>query len=128
MASGATELRVPVKPQPRRDAGRQEWLWEAWEKGQFTHYPEGLLRRTLEDRDVCPYFVGSLVALTETWDYAAGDIAYKADGHLSYAFYVMGWRPAITMRAEFSRFHRRVTNMRVEHGETWDWVLTLEEA
>jgi hypothetical protein len=32
------------------------------------------------------------------------------------------------MRAEFSRFHRRVTAVRVEHGTEWEWVLELEVA
>jgi len=152
MASGATELRIPVKPQPEQGLRIGSYYGG--------NRPEEFI---LADADgdpidaaplICPYPVGSMVALTETFhlslqgattppgfirtlqyeDITRGpqvpippqwyewfDRLTQSDNRYCWAM-----RPAITMPAEFSRFKRRVVSVRVEHGETWDWVLTLE--
>jgi hypothetical protein len=84
----------------------------------------------------CPYPIGSELALTETWatdamydDLSPRDlpfdcsVQYKATIQTSWYGH---WRSPVTMPAEFSRFIRRVAGVRVEHGELWEWVLTLE--
>jgi hypothetical protein len=150
--NGATELRVAVKPQPRltespfRSDHLTWWVWKTDVK---------LTTDALTDniQEACPYPVGSLVALTERWratdvalspdamifkyrvEYATGQprwiglsAARAAELHIDL---ILDWsqsvfKPAITMPAEFSRFPRRVAAVRVEHGELWEWVLTLE--
>jgi len=125
-AAGATELRLPVKPQPWL-ADNGMWYWG---KGNCSLPMNecGLNVRLLVH---CPYLVGSLVALTETWTlgdnedgyesviYAASQVVHESG---------LGWRSPATMPAEFSRFKRRVTEVRIEHGTEWEWVLTLEVA
>ena len=87
--SGATELRVVVKPQPElQPSGR--WWWDY--RGMVGAYPdEQFMREALEEH--IPYPVGSLVALTEAWrvgawrcqrtDEECGHVAldYKADNY-----------------------------------------------
>jgi len=129
--NGATTLRIPVRPQPKWE--EQPELWNGAWCGRYRY-----LRRTNEndndvasdtDRVVCPYPVGSELALTETWGmgwldpFMPATVCYKADNCLA----GMQWRPAITMPAAFSRFKRLVTDVNVEHREIWEWVLALEE-
>jgi hypothetical protein len=128
--AGETELRVLVKPQPVASPSFDDlWHWD------------GFLYRTEQEIGVvlsshCPYPVGSELALTEEWatdamydDLSPRDlpfdcsVQYKATIQTSW---YGRWRPAITMPAECSRFHRRVVGVKVEHGEQWEWVLTLE--
>ena len=129
-AAGATELRVPVKPQPYWiEAPVQEgnkWI------GRYTDNAN-IVCPYLEVR--CPHPVGSMVALTETyWEHKActNTIIFEADTlpfQRERGRWLRDWysrRPAITMPAEFSRFKRRVKAVRVEHGELWEWVLELE--
>jgi hypothetical protein len=117
--AGATELRVVVKPQP--DA--------------IGPLVTGLYGDLVETRDVpfllgfhCPYPVGSELALTETWcRTGAGFTIYKADNKREQPYWSMlTWHSPATMPAEFSRFHRRVAGVRVEHDSEWTWALTLE--
>jgi hypothetical protein len=133
--NGATALRVVVKLQPEYVSGDIiPWRWPDCCGGIQT-WAESELYDVLAWH--CPYPVGSLVALTETW---ATDCLYDAlsprdlphDCVICYAVTMpASWygrrRSPITMPAEFSRFHRRVAEVRVEHGEQWEWVLTLEE-
>ena len=134
--AGATELRVAVKPQPIRDAPDKDlWWWYREYRdpdSSWVAYDSETLRELIasELELPCPYPVGSLVALTETWGftkpqpYCGIDLAFvrKADGKEMCGH----WRSPATMPAGFSRFPRRVTAVRVEHGEQWTWVLTLE--
>jgi len=143
--SGATELRVPVKPQPSQCAVPDGtwadqrgapipvdvWAWGHHRFGSLDALRAGLLQH-------CPYPVGSMVALTETWALSkmfddrnppvldrkciwypdeVGSVSQARRGR---------WRSPATMPAEFSRFKRRVNEVRVEHGTEWEWVLTLE--
>lgn len=144
--NGATTLRIPVGPQPvsycdEEGRDRVKWLSRSGQAGGYgtaAFVSEFLV-------DCCPYPIGSLVALTETWRvyHTPGgqiEIEFK-DGTVFGPFKVSDSRYArytehrqrvddfnspITMPAEFSRFKRRVVSVAVEHGELWDWVLTLE--
>jgi len=80
--SGATELRVVVKPQPEcEDVGK--WRHASTnDRHCFTYV--GLY---VHLQDICPYPVGSELALTETWRIGAWNedtgcvaVDYKADG------------------------------------------------
>jgi hypothetical protein len=131
MLSGATELRVVVKPQPKltespfRSDHLTWWVWKTDVKLTTNALTDNLL-------EACPYPVGSLVALTETWHSNPSLkwarlhqvpflVVYKADDDDD-----PPWLSPATMPAEFSRFKRRVAGVRVEHGELWEWVLSLE--
>lgn len=130
LLDGAKEIRVEVRPEPVPSRIYSN-LWH-WPRLVFG--PE-LTRRELLEALIarCPYPIGSLVALTETWKSNPSSkwarehqvpclVSYKADDDDD-----PPWRSPATMPAEFSRFIRRVKDVRVGHGEQWEWVLTLEE-
>ncbi len=164
LANGATELRVPVKPQPWCNKFGT-WVWQpdtAWHRRYPQHFFSGstaeeLARCMLLPKpSICPYPVGSTVALTETFHLSLQGAStppgfirtlqyenitrglevpipptrYEWFDRLTQSDNRYCWmmRPAITMPAKLSRFKRRVKAVRVEHGTEWEWVLELEVA
>ena len=136
--NGASELRVVVKPQPvafgDSDFGTFEWRWTVRDT---TYHPWDDQSCSDLLMTFCPYPVGSELALTETWMLDGCDdsldmvrrslisrrVIYKAESPEYGKFYK--WRSPATMPAEFSRFPRRVTAMRVERLQdvTYDGIV-----
>lgn len=65
--SGATELRIPVRPQPERINIQGYWQW--WLPTRELQLPTAHCESDLRGQLLthCPYPTGSLVALTERW-------------------------------------------------------------
>ena len=123
-------LSRPVKTQPEYNGFTGCWKWsekpDPYEMKGIRSYAEGALVQTL--LAICPYSVGDVVALTETWGWGPwGAVLYKSNSCRAITEWPKLWRSACTMPAEFARYKGRITSVAVEHGELWTYRYGIEE-
>jgi len=149
LLSGATQVSVPVRPQPELLYGT--WHWEASEFRSFYisgdepgheghHYYGRTVLEEVADAllGFCPFPIGAVVWVPETWAPAndnADSIAYKADGLSAAPSLLMYdgtevacyWKPAITMPEWAARLRYEVEGVKAGMAHELDYDSALAE-
>ena len=132
LVSGATQVSMPVKPQPILVACKERWLYDYSELyvGRCDYDDIFLVIEVLRH---CPFPIGTQVWVPETWQYweywTTSRIAYKADGSVNNNAFGDPWNSPATMPSNFARLRYEVEDVKVERqGDddfgTFVWAYT----